>query len=726
MQRRKTMNKKIWKQADSRWSGKPYPVKSSTFGGNGCGCCACVHVAMEQDRYKGWTPESLRTWMISKGFAIKGQGTTWNGITETLKHIGHSTVVRVWSDPMSSAWKELNKGNRIGILLFNSNKAPNGTRWTAGGHYVAFTDYKVQNGLHYFYCKDSGGRNHDGWYTYEKSMKGCIAKVWIVERVGKQTDQTVKATTYKPTTAYSGTLPAGTVKKGTKGSDAKALQTFLNWCINAKLTVDGDAGDKTVEATEIYQKTYGLEADGIFGAKSKAKAQEIINSLKPKTVSAKYTGETPNVNVTKTETVSCGADVVARAKEYCWPKGTDAKKWKYKTGKPLDVFKAALKKYMKKTAKISQSDCGYFVNTVVRSLGISSTFLALKGTKEAFPKPTGNVKIVHTGAVTEAKLQKGDIIRYKKTNGHQHTLIYYGDGCVAEAGRETRFPVIQKSKKYNASNVKKNTLEVLRCYKTKTVTRAYLQKGDNGTEVKKIQKFLNWYGNFGLTVDGDWGSKTDAAVKVFQTDKFGAKEADGKWGPKCVAAMKTTAQKTSSPSVSVGTTQTKTFAEKVLEFARKIGKDDSYHYVRWTSDTKTHECPICHNHAKGAYHGWNCIGFAFACWHHGGGLKSKCNCGVISDAVWEDILKAKTDAEALKIAQKRIGIDSIKVIRNKNGIKQSDLKPADICATFNGTKYTHTWVYSGNGKMVDCTSGNTQISERKAATAKVAIRYIGK
>ena len=269
------MNKKIWKQLNSRWSSKPYPVKSSSFGGNGCGCCACVHVAMEQDRYKDWTPESLRPWMIKQGFAIRNQGTTWNGITETLKHLGHKTVVRVWSDPMSVAFKELNKGNRIGIILFNSNRAPNGTRWTAGGHYVAFTGYKIKNGLHMFYCKDSGGRDHDGWYSYERSMKGCVAKVWIVERLGKQ------VTTYKPTTPYTGKLPSRTVKNGTKGADAKAVQTFLNWCINAKLSVDGDVGSKTEAAIMDYQATYSLTVDGIFGPNSKKKAQAIINSLKP-------------------------------------------------------------------------------------------------------------------------------------------------------------------------------------------------------------------------------------------------------------------------------------------------------------------------------------------------------------------------------------------------------------------------------------------------------------
>ena len=140
------MNKTIYKQLDSRWSSLPYPTKASSFGGNGCGCCACVHIAIEQEAKKDWTPATLRPWMVDQGFAYVNQGTTWNGITETLKYLGHKNVVRIWSDPMTEAWKELNKGNRIGVLLVDNSRTPDGTYWTSSGHYVAFTDYKVVNG----------------------------------------------------------------------------------------------------------------------------------------------------------------------------------------------------------------------------------------------------------------------------------------------------------------------------------------------------------------------------------------------------------------------------------------------------------------------------------------------------------------------------------------------------------------------------------------------------
>lgn len=275
------MNPTIYKQLDSRWSGKPYPTYSSSFGGNGCGCCACVHVAMEQERYKNWTPESLRPWMVNQGFAYVNQGTTWSGITETLKHIGHKTVVCVWNDPMSSAWKELNKGNRIGVLLVDNGSTPDGTYWTASGHYVAFTDYKVKGGQHWFYIKDSGGRNHDGWFCYEKSIKGALPKLWIVERLGKAPTPTPTPTPKKG--KYTGSYPAPKkyLEYGDKGTEVTKLQKYLNWSFGGqkgftKIAEDGDFGSDTQKWSIIFQeKTMGAgSGDGLVGAKTIAKMKE--------------------------------------------------------------------------------------------------------------------------------------------------------------------------------------------------------------------------------------------------------------------------------------------------------------------------------------------------------------------------------------------------------------------------------------------------------------------
>lgn len=46
--------------------------------------------------------------------------------------------------------------------------------------------------------------------------------------------------------------------------------------------------------------------------------------------------------------------------------------------------------------------------------------------------------------------------------------------------------------------------------------RGWFTSGDKGEEVKKLQKFLNWYGGYGLDVDGIIGRKTIDAVRRYQ------------------------------------------------------------------------------------------------------------------------------------------------------------------------------------------------------------------
>lgn len=250
---------------------------------------------------------------------------------------------------------------------------------------------------------------------------------------------------YTPTTAYKGSLPKKTVRKGSKGSDVKAVQEFLNWCIKAGLKVDGKAGSKTVAAIKKWQKQYKLKVDGVFGPASRKKAQAIVNAHKP-----------------KPKPVTEGAKkILAKAKEYAWPYGTAAKTTAYKTGKSKPAFKTALQKWMKKKAKISQSDCGYFVSTCVRASGVAPTFLALPGSaKKPYPAVPATMKIVSKGKV--GTLQSGDVIRYRKTNGHQHTVIFLGDGMIAHAGRGNWFPKVAKGSPWNNSNVKKSTIQVIR------------------------------------------------------------------------------------------------------------------------------------------------------------------------------------------------------------------------------------------------------------------------
>lgn len=67
-------------------------------------------------------------------------------------------------------------------------------------------------------------------------------------------------------------------------------------------------------------------------------------------------------------------------------------------------------------------------------------------------------------------------------------------------------------------------------------SRGYFKKGDKGTQVKNLQKFLNWAVNAKLVVDGEVGDKTIAAVVAFQAIVKLAQ--DGLFGKNCLAKAK--------------------------------------------------------------------------------------------------------------------------------------------------------------------------------------------
>ena len=156
-------------------------------------------------------------------------------------------------------------------------------------------------------------------------------------------------------------------------------------------------------------------------------------------------------------------EIVAHAKEYAYPEGTKASEYGYPKGSAKPAYVSALKEYMGKTAKISQTDCGYFVSTCVRASGLSSTFLALPAkASQPYPSVPSTMSIVHKGSLDGFALKAGDIIRYRKGKSGQHTVINIGGGRIAHASRKHAFPRISTAKPWNNSNVKTSTIQVLR------------------------------------------------------------------------------------------------------------------------------------------------------------------------------------------------------------------------------------------------------------------------
>jgi len=212
------MRKTIFRQYDSRWGSMKYPSKTSNVSNSGCGLCSVTHCVIERDKYKSYTPKKLQPYMVQ--FAVNNQGTMWSGILAGLKKYGMANCK--WfgtAVSMKTIFSELNKGGHIGVILFGSTKGPDGTVWTSSGHYIAFTDYKMKDGKHYFYLKDSGPRKHDGWYCYETSMKGDVCQVWTCT-VPNETS--AKKSNKKSTTTIAKEVIAG--KWGTGSTRKKKLE----------------------------------------------------------------------------------------------------------------------------------------------------------------------------------------------------------------------------------------------------------------------------------------------------------------------------------------------------------------------------------------------------------------------------------------------------------------------------------------------------------------------
>lgn len=233
----------------------------------------------------------------------------------------------------------------------------------------------------------------------------------------------------------------------------------------------------------------------------------------------------------------------------------------------------------------------------------------------------------------------------------------------------------------------------------------------------------------GVSADGLWGKGTSKAVQ-----KMIGVTADGLFGKNSVKALQRWINKVtkSSPSVKPSTT----WQANANAWAREIA-EAKYHYVRWKSGVEaTHTCPICKGRKYDNYYGWNCIGFAYACWHHGGKLGTKCNCGVIANEVAEK-LRTASQATANKMASERIG-KKVEVIRNGGkSIPLSMLKAGDICMLYKGKTYYHTIYYMGGGKYAESnTTGGVgsakniradiKMSKTCKANLKCAIRYNGK
>lgn len=280
------MNSTNYKQYDTRWAKLGYPKSPYFIKDCGCGEVAICNCIIEMDKYKNETPKTIQPYC--KQFAApNGNGTYFAGIPKMMAHYGMTEVKE--HQTMDSLFKELAKGGRVAIYLMGNRKG--GTKkvhWTSSAHFVCSVGYGVKNKLHYVYVKDSNSTaaTRNGWISYEECMRGDVSRVWSGKLNGTLYKAPAPAKPYTPSTPYTGTVPSGTVKKGSQGNNVKAVQQFLNWCINAKLAVDGNAGNYTDAAIRKFQKqyssAYNIKPDGVFGNASINAAKKIIAKYAPK------------------------------------------------------------------------------------------------------------------------------------------------------------------------------------------------------------------------------------------------------------------------------------------------------------------------------------------------------------------------------------------------------------------------------------------------------------
>jgi hypothetical protein len=211
-----------------------------------------------------------------------------------------------------------------------------------------------------------------------------------------------------------------------------------------------------------------------------------------------------------------------------YAKGTSKSKYTYGKGKAKASFTKAINKVYPKRSSWSKqcqagASCDVGAGTIIRYSGVDSK--VPRGLSEQLDHFKKSSLWKKTG-LTKCS-QAGDVAMHPSPSAH--IWIGLGDGNLAEANHTWKYfeHITTDKRKING----KAKSGVYRCTKASPIS-----KGDRGTEVKKLQMFLNWAGFNCGTPDGDFGDNTLKAVKAFQT-KVGI-TADGVCGSGTLAKMK--------------------------------------------------------------------------------------------------------------------------------------------------------------------------------------------
>lgn len=303
---------------------------------------------------------------------------------------------------------------------------------------------------------------------------------------------------------------------GNGSSTIKALQ---------KLIGEEDDGYCGYQTVCTLQKFLNVPVTGILEQSTAKALQRWINEDSPTPEKHTYDGEFPNIEVK--ESISNASRLNDKAAELAWPYGTPSSKSAYPGGSATLAFKKALDKaYPSRpwgpAPKVGAS-CDVFVGTCIKNViniayprGLAEQNTYTQKHPEYFEQ------------VSPKNAKNGDIIQYSTgTGGHTCIIV---NGKIAEAGYEHYYGKTTNTKSARLSTSGKKWIRVFRLKGSSTTTRYYLENGDKGDEVVKLQEFLVWAGyDIGpYGIDGDFGAGTESAVKALQRD--GGLEQDGLFG----------------------------------------------------------------------------------------------------------------------------------------------------------------------------------------------------
>lgn len=259
---------------------------------------------------------------------------------------------------------------------------------------------------------------------------------------------------------------------------------------------------------------------------------------------SKYSGLYP-VIVT---TIDNGQKIGEEANRLAYTGNPKAAQWP--DGKPTEAYKAAIKKvwagkkYYWSQASKDGASCDVFVGTTVKSsfdTGMNVKRPGLWILEKYFDNSPKYVKVKNPTVNT---LQDGDIIMYKKNKvgRHGHICIYY-KGKIKEASAKHYYGRTTDQVAARLSKTGKKYVKVWRAEDTEKVTP--LKKGSKGLQTQRLQRYLNWYFDDKiksgqvkkLTLDKDFGPKTEALVKLMQIEM--KLKVDGVVGKITLSKMKT-------------------------------------------------------------------------------------------------------------------------------------------------------------------------------------------